>query len=764
VPASRLGSRLRTSGARGRILVSLADQATSSFGNFFVILAAVRLLDPTEVGRFTVAQLIFVTALGIEQALVGDILLVNDATQDRPSPRELARGAASAAVLIGLVTACIYVPVGTTVLHQSVGQALLLGLLAVPFVVQDALRYLLVSTGRPGAALANDLVWTISTVVAVIAGAAGRSPTPVRILLIWLVTGACCAVGAVVQARATLSFPAAIRWFRRHRQVSRRFLVEYISITGSFQVVVYVLAGTAGLAASGALRGATAIFGPLHTVFTGAKLAVVPELARVRTRTGARRASLRISLLLGSIAVIYGGILVALPNSIGERGLGHNFALLAPLFPLLAVHKIADAVATGPFTVLRSHERTRRTAQGRVAVALLGILGGVTGACFGSARAAELGLASASVIGCVLWRLLLTSAPIASGTAESSLPTNPLPAGFRMLKFGRTEVVALPADRTSRRLGVALTKAISRREEMALRTAALLDRLGAWRIVSSEIAFEGNRFDDDHHGALAQVLASTEGTPLRVVAQRRPRDASRQRSYLYLGSEAGRHRFAKVVSGPSEQLALEHEHQVLRALSDELASDALRVPAAAQLHVLDKRSSVLLTDALPTDCRPAPGSVRLLDRIVSEYARVCGSGVPDWLTAEALSTPEVAGVLRARGLSADADRFVLEQSEVGLGRVHGDLSPANVYVSPSAWWVIDWERSLSMAPVGTDFFLWPGRDLRATIDRPQSSTLAALPRADRVAAAITAVLLREKLLIPAQREGSADSEREPATT
>ena len=92
----------------------------------------------------------------------------------------------------------------------------------------------------------------------------------------------------------------ALWWLRAHHQISVRYLVENLSISGASQLRSYVLGAVAGLAAVGYVRASEILMGPFFVVLMGISQVAVPEASRVFHRNSGRLA--RFCFILGGLS------------------------------------------------------------------------------------------------------------------------------------------------------------------------------------------------------------------------------------------------------------------------------------------------------------------------------------------------------------------------------------------------------------------------------------------------------------------------------
>jgi O-antigen/teichoic acid export membrane protein len=339
-------------GRVGRAGWSVADQAISSLTNFALAVIAARLLDAEDFGGFAAALAVYFFAASLARATCGELLIIRHSAG---KASEHARAALGGALGIGLLSsACAFG--GWLLVDGSFGDALGALVLVLPgLLLQDTLRYLFVADGRPSAAFANDAVWAVAQLVFVGAIVIADEVSTSTIVLTWGLAGALAAVVGLVQARSWPDLAAGPEWFRSNRGLWPRYLAEFFATMGAWQVMVFAVGGIAGLTAVGALRAAQVLYGPLHFVFYGARLAVIPE--GVRDHARGESVFFRQALLVGAavvgLSLAWTAVIVALPDSIGEALLGDSWTDATDVRLTFGLYMVSQAVIVGALVGLR---------------------------------------------------------------------------------------------------------------------------------------------------------------------------------------------------------------------------------------------------------------------------------------------------------------------------------------------------------------------------------------------------------------------------
>src|SRR5581483_3884126 len=221
---------------------------------------------------------------------------------------------------------------------------------------QYAWRFVFFAAGRPRSAAANDFVWTfLQFVVFAWLIHSGQHASQFFILGGGVTGTAAAAVGSL-QAGLRPDLSGAVAWLRDHRDLASRYVGEVLVVRTALQLSYYTVGITAGLSAVGALRGVTALFGPLNIVYLGLSSALVPEGTRLLQESPdvlARQIRLA-SAALCAIGVGWSAVLLALPDSAGRALLGSSWTNAAPLLVRAALIAVATGIEVGPWVGLRS--------------------------------------------------------------------------------------------------------------------------------------------------------------------------------------------------------------------------------------------------------------------------------------------------------------------------------------------------------------------------------------------------------------------------
>lgn len=362
-------------------------------------------------GAFAVAWSAYALALGVTRAVASEPLAVRHSIPDGGTSTGPA-SAAGCSVLLGVAAGALVGGIALMATGELRNALLPLAIFLPAILLQDTWRAVFFAAGHPARAFLNDCIWAGALVVAVAA-----LSTAGRLTVGWLVAGwggaaAVAAVLGVAQTGFSPQLSTARRWLREHRDLWPRFTLEYLAMTGTWQVVMVALAGIAGLAAVGSVRGAQTALGPLNIVFLAAPLVLVPEFARLRRERPERvlAAAAVLAAALGTTALLFGGAVLVLPDQVGTALLGPSWGpartMLVPIAVLLASTGVNVVAIIG----LRALAAAHKSLRARLVVSPLVLVGGTAGALLGGAMGAAYGLALANCLACVVWWNALLSA------------------------------------------------------------------------------------------------------------------------------------------------------------------------------------------------------------------------------------------------------------------------------------------------------------------------------------------------------------------
>lgn len=390
-----------------RLSWGIADQAVSSITNLALGVVVARSLGAADFGAFGLAWVTYGVILNLSRGLATDPLTVRYSGPLDDRWRSATGRAASTATALGLAVGALLLLIGLAI-GGVVGSAFAaLGLTLPGLLLQDSWRIAFFVAGKGERAFANDVVWALSLVPAMLI--AGNAPTTFGFVLAWGVAAIPAALFGCLQTRLLPRMSGIVAWVREHRDLGPRYLVENVSDSASAQLQVYGLGAISGLADVGAVRGAQILLAPVVALRMGISLIAVPEAARV-LRRWPRRLQTFCLVLGGSQAaacLLWGAVLFLVPPELGTAMLGAVWPSASALIVPTTLAVTAGAMFDGAFVGLRALGDSRRSMPTRVTRAIAWAVGGIAGAFLGGAAGSVWGTAAANLLALVVvwWQL-----------------------------------------------------------------------------------------------------------------------------------------------------------------------------------------------------------------------------------------------------------------------------------------------------------------------------------------------------------------------
>jgi O-antigen/teichoic acid export membrane protein len=398
-------ARLKPRGFVRRIRWGVADQAVSSITNLALVVIMARLLDPEGFGAFSLAYATYAVGLNVSRAVSTEPLIVRYSGATESRWRSATRSATGSVLLVGCAALFGCIGVGLAI-GGPVGASFVgLGLAFPGLLLQDSWRFAFFAAGRGASAFANDLAWgTILFVVLVI-----WRPAPgtnlVWPVLAWGGAGTVAGILGAWQARVRPEPARAIAWWREHKDLAPRYLIEFVSLAASAQLSLLAVTGAAGLAGVAALRISDVIVGgPLRVLFSGIQLVTVPEAVRLsQERHRLRELCIVVAAGLALSAVVWGWIVMAVPDGVAVFVFGANWELGVPVLLPRTALLVASGVVTGALVGLRGTAASRRSLRARLVVSILVVPAAFVGALLGGAPGAAWTMALVVWCGALVW-------------------------------------------------------------------------------------------------------------------------------------------------------------------------------------------------------------------------------------------------------------------------------------------------------------------------------------------------------------------------
>jgi O-antigen/teichoic acid export membrane protein len=388
-----------------RTIWSLADQALSSTTNFGITILIARSFSPRALGSFALAYAYYIALLQLSRCFTSEPLTVRFSGSHRDAWHGATLHAASTAVTLG----CLGMAVGLAVAALTDGALqssfLVVSVFLPMLLLQDLWRFGFFAAGRPRAAAANDAVWVVAMAVLVLAAYAAGSPTATGLVLVWAFSGAVAGVFGVFQVRGRPRPGHVHGWIATHRDLGVRFAGEFLVYSAAIQATLYIVGAVAGVAAVGSIRAAQTLVGPVSLIFLGVSFGAVPEGVRIASRSPVRlpRFVSTLSVCLACVGLMWGALLLVMPDGLGEAILGDSWRSARTLMVPIVIAVIAEGLNVGPWVGLRALAAAGRSLRGRTMIAAVTMVAGAAGSITMGAWGAAAGFAAGSVVATGVW-------------------------------------------------------------------------------------------------------------------------------------------------------------------------------------------------------------------------------------------------------------------------------------------------------------------------------------------------------------------------
>ena len=383
----------------------VADQGISSLSNFAIGLFVARSFGASSFGAFTLAFITYTVVINASRGLATDPLLVRYSGRAGRRWRSATSAATGSALVVGVTVGVLCVLAGLFLPDPMGPVFIALGIGLPGLALQDSWRFAFFAAGRGSAAFINDLFWTVLLFGALLI-LHGVADTPAHALLAFGATATLASLLGMAQARTVPRPLRGLEWFRTHRELSVRYLIENISTSGASQLRAFVVGAVAGLAAVGYVRASEILMGPFFVVLMGISQVAVPEASRVFHRDSRHLA--RFCFVLGGVqaaaAVAWGLLLLTVfPFGPGPALLKELWMPTAQLIPPITLTVAAASFVTAAIAGLRAMGLARRSLRAQLTSAALYVIGGSIGAVLAGAVGTSWGVTIAEFLAVLVW-------------------------------------------------------------------------------------------------------------------------------------------------------------------------------------------------------------------------------------------------------------------------------------------------------------------------------------------------------------------------
>jgi O-antigen/teichoic acid export membrane protein len=344
--------------------------------------------------------------------LATDPLMVRFSATELPVWRRAVASSTGTATVTGVVTGIIVLGV-TPLLGGSTRMAFLaLGLTLPGLLLQDSWRFAFFAHGRGALALINDTVWAIALLAGFALLRVTGHGTVFWVVFAW---GASAAFGAAIgplQARVVPRLTETRQWLKAHWDLAPRYLAEGTLNSVAAQLVTYGIGLLLGLAAVGAVQGASLLMGPYMVMIWGFSLVLMPEAVRIRRRSPRHLQHLcvLVGVTFSVLAALWGiGLLIILPMGLGHALLGSVWTSAYPLVLPTTLYVMASVVMGGAGLGLHALGAARLSLRATIITSAIYVVASVIGAAVAGALGAVCGGAAAMGAGALVfwWSFLI---------------------------------------------------------------------------------------------------------------------------------------------------------------------------------------------------------------------------------------------------------------------------------------------------------------------------------------------------------------------
>jgi hypothetical protein len=389
---------------------SLTDQMLFSLTNAALSILVARAVNAERFGAFAIAFSVYSFYIGLQRALVTDPLMMRWAAASQGDLRAAIGNCVGAGALMGAAAGLVVAAAGAMA-GGVTGTALLALAVSLPGLgLQDAWRISFFASGRPRSSAVNDAVCALLQVAGTVILIRLGHPHVVLFVLVWgLSTGLGGLLGCW-QYRQLPRLWTAIAWLRSNFDLWRYLVPEYVGVMGSYQLAVLSVGVVGSAADIGALRSAAVLLGPVNIVSMGIQTFAVPELVRRKGRGPRyyRRVAVWVSGVHVLVPMVWGGLLLALPDATGHALLGDSWLQGRSVLPASILGQAAIGATIGVGVILVAFQSARDLLRMSSLLPPLHITLGVGGAVVGGVRGAALGFALAACCIVPAWWLKLS--------------------------------------------------------------------------------------------------------------------------------------------------------------------------------------------------------------------------------------------------------------------------------------------------------------------------------------------------------------------
>jgi O-antigen/teichoic acid export membrane protein len=424
-------SRLR------RTAWGVGDQGLSSLTNFVLAIVLARNLDLDAFGAASLGFAAYTIALSVSRAAASEPFTVRHSGIGVAEWRSAAARSVGVALLAG-VAAGVLMVLGGAAFAWLGGTGVLVGLVFVAtgitlpgLLLQDAWRLVLFADGRAREAFLNDLIWAIALVVTLGVVILSGADEAWHFVLAWGLAGGIAGLAGIVQTRVRPAPGQARTWWREHRDLIGRFVVEALVLSSVSQSRIIVVSAFGGLALGGAIRLGQVVLNAVHPITQGMSLTVVPEAVATARRSIAEldRQLLRATAIFAGTPLVWGIVVWVLPVDLLTSIFGESWPVARATVPGMTLVFIAAGLVSGALVGLRATAAASHSMRARLITAVFVLVGAVVGGLTGDPATCAWILGLAAMAGVPIWwsrYRIARRRPVDGGVAPRMADASPL--------------------------------------------------------------------------------------------------------------------------------------------------------------------------------------------------------------------------------------------------------------------------------------------------------------------------------------------------
>lgn len=328
------------------------DQVLSSASNALLVFVLAQSNSVEDFGTVAVLLTFATCWLGFNRGALGTPILLASDLRARDVSIESGY-AASWVAATSLMMSSVFLIVGVSINADSVGIAFAIAV--IPVAVQDILRFCAIAQGRPRSAAICDAAWVAWMTILYLLNLKSSALSPEATIYLW---GAGGIVSGLLLAFFTGSrprFKKIVSWWRRYQPTRVRFGLVYALNQVGAAAVAIIAATVVGSVATGGLRGAATLFGPIAMLISALPLVFLPHSRHTAASVGDQwRLLVKASLITSGMTLIAALCLWILPAAFGSAILGGTWKYARPLIPFIGTEAAAMCWVVSGYAFLQA--------------------------------------------------------------------------------------------------------------------------------------------------------------------------------------------------------------------------------------------------------------------------------------------------------------------------------------------------------------------------------------------------------------------------